>query len=71
MEISRHFVTIDRRQVHYRRAGEGPTLLMLHASLNTSATFLPLIGPLGNDFTVIALDTPGYGLSYVLSPEPP
>jgi pimeloyl-ACP methyl ester carboxylesterase len=71
MGIERHFVTIGQRQVHYRRAGDGPVLLMLHASLNTSATFLPLIGPLAADFTVIAMDTPGYGLSEVLSPEPP
>ena len=71
MAIARHFVTIGSRQVHYRRAGDGPVLLMLHASLNTSATFLPLIGPLADDYTVIAMDTPGYGLSDVLGSEPP
>ncbi len=71
MGITRHFVTIGHRQVHYRRAGDGPTLLMLHASLNTSATFVPLMGPLANEFTVIAMDTPGYGLSDILSPEEP
>lgn len=71
MGISRHFVTIGHRQVHYRRAGDGPVILMLHASLNTSATFLPLISPLAGQFTVIAMDTPGYGLSDVLSPNEP
>ena len=71
MAIQRHFVTIGERQVHYRRAGDGPALLMLHASLNTSATFLPLIPDLAKDFTVIAMDTPGYGLSDCLSDQPP
>ena len=66
-EISRHFVTVQGnwgpRQVHYRRAGTGPTLLLLHQSPQSSREFEPLMQVWGENFTVIAADAPGYGLS--------
>jgi pimeloyl-ACP methyl ester carboxylesterase len=65
--IKRHFVTIDgrwgTRQVHYRRAGTGPALLMLHQSPQSSADLVPVIEQWQQHFTVIAPDTPGYGCS--------
>lgn len=65
--VAREFTTIDgrwrTRQVHYRRAGTGPALLMLHQSPLSSADLLPLIEPWQRHFTIIAPDTPGYGLS--------
>ena len=32
MKITKHFVTVGNRRVHYLRAGSGPALAMLHAS---------------------------------------
>lgn len=68
--IKRHFVTIDgKRQIHYRRAGKGPPVLLLHQSPTSSREYIPLIEHLSSHFTVIAPDTPGNGLSEPL-PEP-
>jgi pimeloyl-ACP methyl ester carboxylesterase len=62
--ITRHFATIrGARQVHYRRAGQGPPVLLLHQSPASSAELLPLIQELAVTNTVIAPDTPGNGLS--------
>lgn len=67
MELTRHMVTITSgkatRQVHYRRQGRGPAVLMLHQSPQSSREFEPLMAEWATDFTVFAPDTPGYGLS--------
>ena len=67
MSLTRHFVTLsDRgreRQVHYRRQGDGPALLLLHQSPQSSREREPLMAQWSENFTVIAPDTPGYGLS--------
>ena len=49
--------------IHYRTAGTGPALVMLHASPTSSAALLPFIGVAAEHATVIAPDTPGYGWS--------
>lgn len=72
--IERHFVTFDNRQIHYRRAGSGPPVLLLHPSMRSSAIYISLIEKLAEHFTVIAMDSPGYGLSdhvHMLKPEIP
>ncbi|MBP6513534.1 MAG: alpha/beta fold hydrolase [Steroidobacteraceae bacterium] len=51
------------RHVHARIAGSGPALVALHESPRSSLSLLPLMDALADDFTVIALDTPGYGYS--------
>jgi pimeloyl-ACP methyl ester carboxylesterase len=61
--IERAFVSLPGRQVHYRRAGSGPPVVLLHQSPTNSLEFEPLMTMLAADFTVIAPDTPGYGLS--------
>ena len=62
--ISRHFATLaGLRQVHYRRAGSGSAVLVLHQSPASSAELIPLIHELASHYTVIAPDTPGNGLS--------
>ncbi len=67
MSLTRHMVTIDGRQpgrqVHYRRQGQGPAVLLLHQSPQSSREFEPLMASWSQNFTVIAPDTPGYGLS--------
>lgn len=63
--ITRHFATVgDRRQVHYRRAGSGPPVILLHQSPASSRDYLGLIDEIAAlGCTVIAPDTPGNGLS--------
>lgn len=66
--IHRAFVSIGARQVHLRHAGEGPPVVLLHQSPASSAELEPLIRHLAPRFTVVAPDTPGFGLSDPLGP---
>lgn len=68
--IQRHFVRVDGRLVHYRRAGQGPLVLALHQSPRDSGELAPLMQALAPFATVIAPDNPGFGLSDPL-PEGP
>ena len=61
--LRKGFVTVPHGQVHYRYGGRGPVLVMLHDSPRSSVRHVPSIEWLGEHFTVIALDTPGYGNS--------
>ncbi len=68
LPVTRHFATIPHgrfgaRQVHYRRAGRGPCLLMFHQSPLSSSDLLPAIERWKDRYTCIAPDTPGYGMS--------
>lgn len=59
--IRRGFADLLDRQVHYRSAGDGPPLLMIHASPGSSKQLEAKIGWLGRTRSVIAPDTPGNG----------
>lgn len=61
--VSRHFATVGEAQVHYRRVGSGPAVLLLHQSPSSSAELVPLMQQLAGHFTAIAPDLPGYGAS--------
>lgn len=63
MQITRHYLTVNGRRVHYRRCGNGPPLLMIHQSPRSSAEFAQLMQSWGAHFTCIAPDTPGFGQS--------
>ncbi len=69
MTITRHFVDIGGRQVHYRRVGSGPPVILLHPSPQSGAFSVPMALRLAKHFTAICMDTPGYGLSDPLPPE--
>ncbi|MSO64486.1 MAG: alpha/beta hydrolase [Alphaproteobacteria bacterium] len=69
--VRRHFATIGNRQVHYRRAGNGPVAVLCHQSPSSSREAVPLMERLLGEFTVIAPDTPGNGLSDPLTMESP
>lgn len=66
----REFVQTGGRLVHFRRAGSGPPVVLLHDSPRSSALHLPLLGEFSDEFTVFALDTPGYGQSDPLPSSP-
>ena len=69
--ITRHYAYADERRIHYRRAGSGPPLVLLHASPGSSAGLESLIVELAENHTVIAIDTPGYGESEALGIDRP
>ena len=70
--ITRHMATIGgERQVHYRRAGSGSPIILLHQSPNSSQEYIPLIEDLAKDYTVFAPDTPSNGLSDSLPIDSP
>lgn len=69
-ESSRSLDLPDGTFLHYNEAGEGQTIVLLHGSgpgATGWANFGPNIGVLAEQFHVIALDLPGWGLS---SPRP-
>jgi pimeloyl-ACP methyl ester carboxylesterase len=66
--VARYFATIGQRQVHYRRAGKGAPVVLLHQSPASSEELLPLIEHLAQRFAVVAPDMPGYGASDPLTP---
>jgi haloalkane dehalogenase len=71
LRITRHYLTINGRTVHYRRCGSGPALLMIHQSPRSSKEYEALMQQWGEHFTCIAPDTPGFGQSDPLSnPDP-
>ena len=59
----------DGRQTHYRRAGKGQPLILLHPSPLSSKWLEPVIETVRGSVDAIAPDTPGYGASDPL-PEP-
>ncbi len=74
--ITRHVIEVpnpdgSQRRVHYRRAGAGPPVLLVHQSPRSSAEYLPLIARWADHFTVIAPDTPGFGDSEPLPLDRP
>jgi len=71
MSITRHFFNVGTRQVHYRRAGSGAPVVLLHASPSSSWALTTFVEVFGRDYAAIALDTPGYGLSDPLVVETP
>jgi haloacetate dehalogenase len=48
-------------RLHYRRAGAGPGLVLLHGFPETSYMWRKVLGPLAERFTVVAPDLRGYG----------
>jgi pimeloyl-ACP methyl ester carboxylesterase len=65
--IRRGFVGHQGGFVHWRAMGEGPVVVLLHESPRSSASLLPLMRSLGQNYCCIAFDTPGYGASDPLS----
>ena len=69
--IHRAFVRIGQRFVHYRHAGAGPVLVMLHQSPQNSRMWLEQIEWLARDYRVLAPDLPGFGDTDPLAMDQP
>ncbi len=64
VSVRKGYLDAPTGQVHYRTAGEGTPLLLLHQCAGSSQQFLPVYPLLAEaGFKVIAPDTPGYGMS--------
>jgi pimeloyl-ACP methyl ester carboxylesterase len=63
--VRRAYVDIGNpsRQIHYRSLGTGEPLVLLHQTPTSGAEYGRLMPPLAARFRVIAIDTPGYGMS--------
>jgi pimeloyl-ACP methyl ester carboxylesterase len=68
--VRRGYVDVPFGQMHYRVAGLGPPVVLLHDSPRSSAMHEALLDWLGEEFTAIAIDTAGYGRSSPLPPTP-
>ena len=68
-EASR-FVTIDGVDIHYRDEGQGPVVVLLHASYFNLLAWDRLTEELVNGYRVIRLDFPNVGLSGPETKEP-
>jgi len=68
-KIERRYVDVGGRRVHYRRIGQGPPVVMLHASPANSAMLAAEMHAAAAHFTCFALDTPGFGDSDPLPGE--
>ncbi|CAN5826567.1 alpha/beta fold hydrolase [soil metagenome] len=55
--------SLHGHEVFYRRAGDGPVLLLVHGMAGSSATWQPLMDELAEHVTVVAPDLPGHGNS--------
>lgn len=69
--IERHFIQVEQRLVHYRKSGSGPAIFLFHQSPTSSAELASEVAFFAQHFTVIAPDTPGYGLSDPLPLDTP
>ncbi len=68
--IKKGYVRVEDRHMHYRTAGSGPPLVLLHDSPRSSVLLIPLIEWLSDRFTVFEFDSPGFGLSDALPNDP-
>ena len=58
-----HYVTVEGLQIHYRAAGSGPPLILIHGIGANIFAWRLVFDQLARDYTVYALDLKGHGLS--------
>ena len=57
------YVTVEGLQIHYRAAGSGPPLILIHGIGANIFAWRLVFDQLARDYTVYALDLKGHGLS--------
>ena len=70
MRVRRAYADVSRGQLHYREAGEGQPLVLLHMTASSSIMYERTLPLFAERFRAIALDTPGFGLSEPLAGVP-
>lgn len=71
VRVTKHFITVGNRRVHYHRAGDGPAVALLHASPCSAKVLRLPLETFASRFTGFAFDTPGFGLSDALPLDQP
>lgn len=61
MRVKRRFADLPMTQIHYREAGSGECLLLIHEMPLSSDVFEPLMQRMGEEIHLIAPDLPGNG----------
>jgi pimeloyl-ACP methyl ester carboxylesterase len=61
--MEREEITLHGHTVSYRRAGWGPVIVLIHGVTGSSDTWLDVIEPLAEKYTVVAPDLLGHGES--------
>lgn len=61
--MERGYAGTSLGQIHYRRAGTGHPLLLVHATTHSSRMFNHLAALLADEYQAIAIDLPGFGNS--------
>lgn len=62
-------IEVDGLELAYRRAGEGPPLILLHGAAADGRVWRPQLAGLARELTVIAWDEPGAGASADPGPD--
>lgn len=57
------YITVHGYRRSYLRAGRGPVVLLIHGIGDNARTWLPILPSLARDYTVIAPDLLGHGMS--------
>ena len=57
------FADVDGLRIHYKRAGQGRALVLLHGTASSLHHFGPVADKLSESFDVIRPDLPGHGLT--------
>ena len=68
--IERGLVKTSFGYIHYRAAGHGAPIILLHINQQSSALYLELMEALGTQLRAIAIDYPGHGMSDHLATPP-
>ncbi|MDI9367882.1 MAG: alpha/beta hydrolase [Thermotogaceae bacterium] len=59
------FAEINNIDIHYKISGEGyPLIILLHGFGASTFSWREVMEPLSEEFTVVAFDRPGFGLTY-------
>lgn len=70
MEIERGLIKTSAGYLHYRAAGSGPPVILLHINQQSSATYIELIEALASTHRAIAIDYPSHGCSDHIFTQP-
>jgi pimeloyl-ACP methyl ester carboxylesterase len=63
IQVEKHWVPVEGRQMHCLKAGAGPELILLHGLLGTASTWEHTIPSLAAESTIYAVDALGIGES--------
>lgn len=69
-DVDRGFVRTDYGHIHYRTAGAGPAIVLMHINQQSSDLYRELIQLLAPDFRVVAVDYPSHGASDHIAFQP-